>query len=109
MFVKSSSALCLLLSASRLASASLTVQIGYYAGLGPGLPWPEPSIGCGLWAQATADGTNTQVADFVGTDSQPSDSCPGADVALFCGRWGCPFDMTFGGTLALTVNSGNSD
>lgn len=108
MFVKPSSALFLLLSASKLASASLTVQIGYYAGLVPGLPGPEPSLGCGLWAQVT-DGSDTVTADFVGTDSEPSDSCPGADVVLFCGRWGCPFDMTFAGVLALTVDSDSSD
>lgn len=108
MFFESSSALFLLLSASRLASASLTVQIGYYAGLVPGLPGPEPSIGCGLWAQAT-DGSDTATANFVGTENEPTDGCPGADVALFCGRWGCPFDMTFAGVLALTVDSDNSD
>lgn len=108
MFIKSSSALCLLLSASNLASASLNAQIGYFAGLVASLPGPEPSLGCGLWAQAT-DGSDTELADFIGTDSQPSDSCPGADVALFCGRWGCPFDMTFAGVLALTVESDNSD
>jgi hypothetical protein len=108
MFVKPSSALFLLLSASKLVSASLTVQIGYYAGLVPGLPGPEPSLGCGLWAQAT-DGTDTVTADFVGTDSQPSDSCPGADVVLFCSRWACPYTMTFGGVLGVVVNSDNSD
>ncbi|EHK47891.1 uncharacterized protein TrAtP1_000590 [Trichoderma atroviride] len=105
MFVKPSSALFLLLSASRLASASLVAKIGYSAVLVPGLPGPEPGIGCGLWAQAST-GSETASGNFGG--NQPTDDCPAADVALFCGRWGCPFQMTFAGVVGLTVNSDNS-
>ncbi|KAH8129737.1 hypothetical protein FP744_10004486 [Trichoderma asperellum] len=107
MFVKSSSALWLLLGASKLASSSLTAQIGYFAGLVPGLPGPDPGIGCGLFAQVT-DGSDTEPATFVTSGGEPTDGCPAAEQALFCERWGCPFDMTFDGVVAVTVDSDNS-
>ncbi|KAJ5294899.1 hypothetical protein N7508_009720 [Penicillium antarcticum] len=107
MFKKPLPALALLIHASTLTFAADTVQIGYYAGLVGNLPGPEPSLGCGLWAQVT-DGQTTALADFVSSGGVPSDSCPAADLSLFCSRWGCPFVMTFDQVLALTVESDNS-
>ncbi|KAK1245176.1 hypothetical protein MKX08_004805 [Trichoderma sp. CBMAI-0020] len=106
MFVQPSSALCLLLSASGLASASLIAKIGYSRVLVPGLPGTQPGIGCGLWAQVST-GSETASATFPNNGS-PTDDCPAADQVLFCGRWGCPLQMLFGGVIGLTVNSDNS-
>ncbi|KAL6910522.1 hypothetical protein GGI43DRAFT_390376 [Trichoderma evansii] len=107
MFVKSSSILLLLLSALRLASAT-TIKIGYSSTLVPGLPGPEPGVGCGMWAEAM-DGSDSALADFVTNGSEPTDDCPAADVVLFCQRWGCPFNMIFAQVLVVTVNSDNHD
>ncbi|KAJ5551252.1 hypothetical protein N7461_005950 [Penicillium sp. DV-2018c] len=105
MFTKSLSALALLVHASTLASGELTLQIGYSATVFPTLPGGDPGIGCGLYAVATGNG-DTRDATFTG--DEPTDGCPAADKALFCSRWGCPLDMTFGGILAVTVESDNT-
>lgn len=110
MFSKTLSVLALLVYGSELASAAYSVKIGYLATLVPGLPGPEPSDGCGLWAQLS-DGSSTSLPDFTNNpDDLPTDDCPAAEIALFCSRWGCPFPMTFnGGAIAVTVESENSD
>jgi hypothetical protein len=110
MFSKILSVLALLVYGSELASAAYSVKIGYLATLVPGLPGPEPSDGCGLWAQLS-DGSSTSLPDCTNNpDDLPTDDCPAAEIALFCSRWGCPFPMTFnGGAIAVTVESEISD
>lgn len=86
------------------------LQIGYLATIVPGLPDPLGGPGCGLWAQITLVGVDGP--DNVGTlDGQvPSDGCPAADRALFCGRWGgCPYDMLFEQVVRVTVLSEDGD
>jgi hypothetical protein len=106
MFTKPLSALALLMQALTLASASLTVQIGYSTTTFPSLPGGDPDIGCGLYAVASGNG---DVRDAKFNGDEPTDGCPAAELSLFCSRWGCPLDMTFGGILAVTVESDNSD
>lgn len=106
MFMKPLSAMVLLTQAATLVSADLTVQIGYSSTTFPTLPGGDPGIGCGLYAVASGNG-DTRSAKFTG--KEPTDGCPAGDRALFCSRWGCPLDMTFGGILAVTVESDNGD
>ena len=107
MFVKSLSGIVLLLHASALASAEMIIKVGYFGGLVPGLPSTEPGVGCGLYMTASGDGGSLS-ADFL-PDHQPQDDCPAADLALFCSRWGCPFETAFESLILFTVHEDNSD
>ncbi|KAJ0123859.1 hypothetical protein J7T55_012330 [Diaporthe amygdali] len=106
-------ALCLLLVSQTLYSTTVAIQntydlqIGYMATIVPGLPDPLGGPGCGLWAEITLVGDSPEVAVMDG--KSPSDGCPAADMALFCGRWGCPFTMTFEQVVHMTVLADNGD
>lgn len=105
-----------LLTALALSSTTSAIQntydlqIGYLATIVPLLPDPLGGPGCGLWAQITVVAGVDPSPDNVGVldGKVPSDECPAADVALFCGRWGgCPYTMTFEQVVHVTVLSEN--
>ncbi|KAL1880556.1 hypothetical protein VTK73DRAFT_5569 [Phialemonium thermophilum] len=105
MFAKALPVLTLLAQASTLVSAEVTLAIGVSSTLIPSLPGGEPSIGCQMFTNMVSDGQGLAL-----DGSGPQDDCPAADVFLFCRRWGCPFQMTFGNHLVeVTVESDNAD
>ncbi|KAI7773159.1 hypothetical protein LA080_011726 [Diaporthe eres] len=110
------SALSTLLTAVALSSIAAAIQntydlqIGCLAAIGPLLPDPLGGPGCGLWTQMTVAGVDPPENVGVLDGQVPSDECPAADRALFCGRWGgCPYTMTFEQVVHITVLSENGD
>ncbi|KAF4964881.1 hypothetical protein FSARC_7226 [Fusarium sarcochroum] len=87
-----------LFGATMLASVTTatTAKIGYISTLVPDPTGGLPSPGCGLVVGVVED--NGQLHSYWfgenGKD-QPIDACPGADVKLFCERWGCPYKFDF--------------
>ncbi|KAL4874862.1 hypothetical protein BJY04DRAFT_224559 [Aspergillus karnatakaensis] len=98
-----------LLASTQLALADPILRIGYFTGLAPSLPGPEPTIACAFFARLDDSGSSATPTYISNGGEEPTDDCPFWENALFCDRWGCPFEMTFADVIDVVVQSDKHD